>query len=83
MADILTQFEEELDQQYMRKLEVLGHAGSTPNMEDVCYRQGQLQAIREMGEMIKHVRNPELPKETGEIPDILSGPPAEGQVNNA
>lgn len=71
MADQLTQLENEMDEAYSLALKHIGDRQIVMSWEDYNHRAGYLRAFRNIGEMIKRIRNPELPVETGEIPDIL------------
>lgn len=71
-TDILTRLEEKLDDTYKLHLERLSQGSLVPTWDDYNYRIGYLQCIRDIGILIKAIRNPELPPETGEIPSIIS-----------
>ena len=71
MADVLTNLENKLDDLYKERLNQLSFGGNVPSWDDYNYRIGYLAAIRETGHLIKQVRNPELPENSGEIPSIL------------
>lgn len=71
MADQLTLLENELDETYTRAMQAIADSQAVTSWDDYNHRAGYLRAIRNVGEMIKRIRNPELPIETGEIPDIL------------
>lgn len=81
MSDPLTLLESELEKMYELRKEQLSRGELVPNWDDFNFRIGGLQMIREIGVLIKTVRNPEAPKETGEIPDILEPTEREGQPN--
>ena len=71
MADHLTQLEDAMDDIYVKSLRDIGDSQVVTNWDDYNHRAGYLRAIRNIGELIQRIRNPELPVETGEIPDIL------------
>lgn len=71
MADQLTLLENKLDERYANRRAMVVDATCVLDWPDYMFRVGYLQAIRDVGLMIKEVRNPELPVETGEIPSIL------------
>lgn len=71
MADQLTLFENELDAHYTNCLNCIGDSSIVSSWDDYNHRAGYLRAIRDVGLLIKKVRNPEAPVETGEIPSIL------------
>lgn len=73
MADQLTQLENEMDAIYSRCLRDIADSTVVQNWDDYNHRAGYLRAIRNIGELIKQVRHPEIPVETGEIPSILEG----------
>lgn len=71
MADPLTQLENKLDELYTKCLAQIGDSSIVHSWDDYNHRAGYLRAIRNVGELVKEVRNPEKPEETGEIPSIL------------
>lgn len=72
MADILTRLEDKMDERYAERRDVLAEFSTIVDWPDACYRAGYLKAMRDVGLMIREIRNPELPHESGEIPDILN-----------
>lgn len=73
MADQLTMLENRLDDLYTVSATYIADSTVVVNWDDYNHRAGFLKAIRKVGEMIKEVRNPETPQETGEIPSVLEG----------
>jgi len=71
MSDILTALENKLDERYFERTVKIADARNVASWDDYNFRAGYLEAIRDVGEMIKKVRNPELPDDSGEIPSIL------------
>lgn len=71
MSDPLTLLESELEKLYELRKEQLSHGELVPTWDDFNFRLGTLAMIREIGLLIKRVRNPEAPAETGEIPSIV------------
>lgn len=80
MSDPLTLLESELEKMYELRKEQLSRGELVPNWDDFNFRIGGLQMIREIGVLIKRVRNPEAPVETGEIPSVVEES-TEGQPN--
>lgn len=80
MSDPLTLLENELEKMYELRKEQLSRGELVPNWDDFNFRIGGLGMIREIGLLIKRVRNPEAPIETGEIPSVVEEP-TEGQPN--
>jgi hypothetical protein len=73
MADILTRLEDQLEDTYNRAREIISARYGAANWEDYHFFLGYLQAIRDVGGMIKKIRNPAAPEETGEISNIFEG----------
>lgn len=71
MPDQLTMLENKLDAAYTNSLDVIAQRYGVTDWADYHFRIGYLRAIRDLGKMIKEVRNPELAQDTGEIPSIL------------
>lgn len=71
MVDILTRLEDKLEKRYDERKEHISRAHLVLSWDDYNFRAGYLEAIRDVGLMIKEVRNPELSAETGEIPSIV------------
>lgn len=71
MADILTRLEDEMEALYDKKKEEISRAQSVIDWPDYMFRAGFLDAFREIGRMLKKIRNPIAPDDTGEIPSIL------------
>lgn len=72
MSDILSRLEAMMEERYVERRDQLTEFSNVRDWPDACYRAGYLKAIRDVGKMIKYVRNPVLQQESGEIPDILT-----------
>lgn len=72
MGDILTLLEDKLDEAFRDRTAKISDARFVVSWDDYNFRAGYLDAIRDIGEMIKKIRSPETAvEETGEIPSIL------------
>ena len=70
--DILTKLEDKMEERYNERRDILTTMETVVDWADAQYRAGYLKAIRDVGQMIREIRNPQLTQETGEIPDIFS-----------
>lgn len=70
--DILKKLEDKMEERYDERRDILIDFGTVVDWADANYRAGYLKAIRDVGQMIREVRNPQLAQETGEILDILT-----------
>jgi len=71
MSDILTSLEDEMETLFDTKKEEISRAKHVIDWSDYMFRAGFLEGIREVGRLMKKIRNPQLADDNGEIPNIL------------
>ena len=71
MSDILSRLEDEMEVLFDDRRDQISRARQVTDWADYQYRAGFLDAIREVGRMLKKIRNPAAGDETGEIPGIF------------
>jgi len=71
MADLLTMLEVKLDELYTARLDYISRANFVVSWEDYNYRAGYLEAIRNVGVIIKDIRSPQPVPDRSEISNDL------------
>lgn len=75
MADLLTQLEDKLDARYKELSDRIGNPRFVKDWDDWNFRAGYLEAVRDLGNMIKEMRVPVTGEEG--IANVMPAPEEE------